>query len=173
MLSMFSYAQTCHWLFSHLSYFCLKMVRYWGRNVPQLTCHPHENFSETWWLFLCQLLKEWSSKVKWTHHVVFLLVAITHFRPFWQSQTLARMRGGFTWLRYTCSKLLPLVQKLKEVRQCLFTGLDCWTGLLDWTIGLDYWTHPKWGKIPFPAFFSVGEKLIMFIQPTSWLNLLP
>ena len=47
-----------------------------------------------------------------------------------------------------------------------------WTGLLDWTIGLDYRTHPKWCKMPFPAFFSVGEKLIMFIQPTL-LNLLP
>ena len=34
------------------------------------------------------------------------------------------------------------------------------------------WTHPKWCKMPFPAFFSVGEKLIMFIQPTSFLNLL-
>jgi len=44
---------------------------------------------------------------------------------------------------------------------------------LDWTIGLDYWTHPKWCKMSFPAFFSVGEKLIMYIQPTSLLNLLP
>ena len=23
----------------------------------------------------------------------------------------------------------------------LFSGLDNWTGLLDWTTGLDYWTH--------------------------------
>ena len=23
-----------------------------------------------------------------------------------------------------------------------FTGLDYWTGLLDWTTRLDYWTHP-------------------------------
>ena len=23
------------------------------------------------------------------------------------------------------------------------TGLDYWTGLLDWTTGLDYWTHPN------------------------------
>jgi len=36
--------------------------------------------------------------------------------------------------------------------------------------GLDYWTHPKW---PFPAFSSVGEKLIMFVQPTSLLHLVP
>ena len=27
-----------------------------------------------------------------------------------------------------------------SIRQCLFTGLDYWTGLLDWTTGLDYWT---------------------------------
>ena len=38
---------------------------------------------------------------------------------------------------------------------------------LDWTTQLDYWTHPKWYKMPFPAFFSVGEKLVMFIQPIS------
>ena len=38
-----------------------------------------------------------------------------------------------------------------------------WTGLLGWTTGLDYWTHPKWYKMPSPAFFSVGAKLIMFI----------
>jgi len=25
---------------------------------------------------------------------------------------------------------------------------------LDWTTGLDYWTHPKWCKMPFPAFFQ-------------------
>ena len=48
-----------------------------------------------------------------------------------------------------------------------------WTGLLDWITGLDYWTRLKWCKMPFQAFFSVGEKLIMFIQPTSLLNLLP
>jgi len=36
--------------------------------------------------------------------------------------------------------------------------------------GLDYWAHPKWCKMPFPAIFSVREKLIMFIQPTSLLN---
>jgi len=38
--------------------------------------------------------------------------------------------------------------------------------------GLLDWTSPKWCKVPFPAFFSVGEKLIIFIQPTSLLNLL-
>ena len=26
-------------------------------------------------------------------------------------------------------------------RPSLFSGLDYWTGLLDWTTGLDYWTH--------------------------------
>jgi len=25
-------------------------------------------------------------------------------------------------------------------QESLFTGLDYWTGLLDWTTGLDYWT---------------------------------
>ena len=44
---------------------------------------------------------------------------------------------------------------------------------LDWTTGLDYWTQPKWYKMPSPAFFSVGEKLIMFIQLTPLLHLLP
>jgi len=44
---------------------------------------------------------------------------------------------------------------------------------LDWTTGLDYWTHPKQYKMPSPAFFSVGVKLITFIQPTSLLHLLP
>ena len=30
----------------------------------------------------------------------------------------------------------------------LFSGLDYWTGLLDWTTGLDYWTHGNclWGE---------------------------
>ena len=51
----------------------------------------------------------------------------------------------------------PMPTMLQHGGQCLFTGLD-------------YWTHPKW---PFPTFFIVGEKMIMFIQPTSLLNLLP
>jgi len=42
---------------------------------------------------------------------------------------------------------------------------------LDWTTGLDYWTRPKRYKMPSPAFFSVGVKLIIFIQPTSLLHL--
>jgi len=25
--------------------------------------------------------------------------------------------------------------------------------------GLEYWTHPKWSKMPIPALYSVGEKL--------------
>ena len=28
----------------------------------------------------------------------------------------------------------------KEIRLFVITGLDYWTGLLDWTTGLDYWT---------------------------------
>jgi len=39
------------------------------------------------------------------------------------------------------------------------------TGLLD--------RHPKCCKMPSLAFFSIGKKLIMFIQPISLLNLLP
>ena len=34
-------------------------------------------------------------------------------------------------------------------------------------LAMDYWTHPKCCKIPFPAFFSLGEKLIMLIQPIA------
>ena len=46
---------------------------------------------------------------------------------------------------------------------CMWGVTIHWTGLLDWTTGLDYWTHPKWYKMPSPAFFSVGAKLIIFI----------
>ena len=46
---------------------------------------------------------------------------------------------------------------------------------LDWTAGLHYWTglpdSPKTVQNYFPC--SVGENLIMFIQPASLLNLLP
>ena len=60
-------------------------------------------------------------------------------------------------------------RNLSSVQLALAVSIH-WTGLLDWTTGLDYWTHPKWCKMHFPAFFSVGEKLIMYIQPTSLLN---
>ena len=33
----------------------------------------------------------------------------------------------------------------------LVTGLDYWTGLLDWTTGLDYWTQKFTHKISFPV----------------------
>ena len=39
-----------------------------------------------------------------------------------------------------------------------------WTGLLDWTTGLDYWTHPKFCGMPFPALFNVGQKLKILIH---------
>ena len=51
-----------------------------------------------------------------------------------------------------------------------FTGLDYWTGPLDW----DYWAGPlDWTTGLTQTFFNAGEKLIMPIQPTSLLNLLP
>ena len=58
----------------------------------------------------------------------------------------------------TCQWLLVLVS-----RESLFTGLNYWTELLDWTTGP--------AQMPFPAFFSVGKKLIMSINLTSLLNL--
>jgi len=36
--------------------------------------------------------------------------------------------------------ITPKNYKPKE-RVLLITGLDYWTGLLDWTTGLDYWIH--------------------------------
>ena len=42
----------------------------------------------------------------------------------------------------------------------LFTGLDYWTGLLD---------SPKLHKMPFPAIFSVGQKLNMLIDSPKLL----
>ena len=35
-----------------------------------------------------------------------------------------------------------------------------WTGLT----GLDYWTHPKFCEMPFPALFNVGQKLKILIH---------
>ena len=40
---------------------------------------------------------------------------------------------------------------------------------LDWTTGLDYWTHPKLHKMPFPAIFSAGQKLNMLIDSPKLL----
>ena len=41
-----------------------------------------------------------------------------------------------------------------------------WTGLLEWTTGLDYWTHPNY-------LLSVKQKLNMFIQPVTLLMFVP
>ena len=30
--------------------------------------------------------------------------------------------------------------------------------------GLDYWTHPKFCEMPFPALFNVGQKLKILIH---------
>ena len=35
---------------------------------------------------------------------------------------------------------ISLQAKCLIARVFVFTGLDYWTGLLDWTTGLDYWT---------------------------------
>ena len=35
------------------------------------------------------------------------------------------------------------------------TGLDYWTGLLDWTTGLDYWTQNLTTKSHFPAVTTI------------------
>jgi len=54
-----------------------------------------------------------------------------------------------------------------------WTGVTIhWTGLLDWTTGPDYYYTQMMQNATF-SLFSVGEKLIMFIQPTSLLNFLP
>jgi len=47
-------------------------------------------------------------------------------------------------------------------RESLFTGLDYWTGLLDWTAGL----AQNGIKCLLQPFQCIGEKLIMFIQPS-------
>jgi len=59
--------------------------------------------------------------------------------------------------------------------------LACSVYSLDWTTGLEYWTGLLTGLLDstqngvnnFSSLFSVGEKLIMVIQPTPLLNLLP
>ena len=48
--------------------------------------------------------------------------------------TFARERKGLVNCIY---KLCP---STPYVGVSLFTGVDYWTGLLDWTTGLDYWT---------------------------------
>ena len=55
----------------------------------------------------------------------------------------------------------------------LFSGLDYWNGLLDWTTGL---RHPNYHKMPFLR----RQRLNMLIQPVtslmlflSWLKCLP
>ena len=41
-----------------------------------------------------------------------------------------------------------------------------WTGLVEWTTGLDYWTHPNY-------ILSIGIRLNMLIQPVTLLMLVP
>ena len=62
------------------------------------------------------------------------------------------------------SYLTPIDAVAKAKLSCLIaehniSGLVIGRGCLyslDWTTRLDYWTHPK---MPFPAIFSVGQKL--------------
>ena len=44
-----------------------------------------------------------------------------------------------------------------------------WTGLLEWTTGLDYWTHPNCYKY----LLSVEQNLNVLIQPVTLLMLVP
>ena len=44
-----------------------------------------------------------------------------------------------------------------------------WTGLLEWTTGMDYWTHPNFYKIPFKCI----TKLNVLIRPVTLLMLVP
>ena len=42
---------------------------------------------------------------------------------------------------HACKFVCPLMHEGCEMQRVYpFTGLDYWTGLLDWTTGLDYWT---------------------------------
>jgi len=37
-----------------------------------------------------------------------------------------------------------------SIYSCQFVDVSIhWTGLLEWTTGMDYWTHPNCHKIPF------------------------
>ena len=76
-----------------------------------------------------------------------------HSKNFWYYSsvlTFLNIQGGVSGM--------PLLSLF--IQACLITGLDSWT-------------HLKWCEIAFPAFFSVGEKLIMPIQPTSLLIFAP
>ena len=58
------------------------------------------------------------------------------------------------------------------------TGLDYWTGLLDWTTGLDCWTHGNclWGEKETPMRRAktpgLGSRLYLASFPGLWLQFL-
>ena len=59
-------------------------------------------------------------------------------------------------------------------RVSLFTGLDYWTGLLDWTTGLDYWTHPNCYKMLFSVWdrssFGLLLSSLSLLRHSMWLR---
>jgi len=67
--------------------------------------------------------------------------------PSCRMPTLATEWAWLGHIQYMISWKLPSrFSYWLRTRQCLFTGLDYW---------LDYWTHPKWCKVPFSQPFSV------------------
>jgi len=55
----------------------------------------------------------------------------------------------------------------------LFTGLDYWTGLLDWTTGLDYWTGLlDWttGLDYWTDIFLVFTHVVVGLIDSCWLQ---
>ena len=47
-------------------------------------------------------------------------------------------------------------------------GLDSWTGLLDWTVGLDYWTGFRMGFFPLNRRNLTDSKVYgMFLRKTK------
>ena len=90
---------------------------------------------------------------------------VSEVSPPWPCQLLL-----YDNVRFSCC--FPIAPVLAAASQLHLACFSCCSR--QYTVaGLDYWTHPKWCKMPFPVSFNVGEKLIMPIQPMSLLNLLP
>ena len=53
----------------------------------------------------------------------------------------------------------PVLYKICNLHKwlSLFTGLDYWTGILDWNTGLDYWTEVV-------SFFGQGFMILVYFQ---------
>ena len=57
-----------------------------------------------------------------------------------QYQCCVGMEGFSHMLTFCISLILPSIcERNKEQRQSLFSGMDYWNGLLEWTTGMDYW----------------------------------